>query len=106
MRLHRTKRKDGPTPDSIGLQLEPVPGTDSAIVSSGRVDMTPSQDRLMSAFVQAFGTSGATKAELRAAADMASGSFHRALNRVLQQGFLVNVGTEQRPFYQLGGDVK
>lgn len=103
MRLHRTKRKDGPTPDSLGLRLQPVPGTDSAVVSTGRVDMTPTQDRLVSTFVQAFSESGATKAELRTAAEMSSGSFHRALNRALQQGFLVNVGTEQRPFYRLGG---
>lgn len=105
MHLKRTKRKDGPTPDSHHLKLQSVPGTDSVVVSGGRVDTTPTADRLVSTFVQAFSESGATKAELRAEAAMSSGSFHRALNRALQQGLLVNVGSEQRPFYRAGGEV-
>lgn len=106
MKLRRTKRKDGPTPDNLALRLEPVPGTDSVVVSGGKVDMTPTVDRLMSTFVQAFEHSGATKADLRAAVDMSPGSFHRAVNRALQDSLLVNVGTDQRPFYRLAGEAK
>lgn len=104
MRLHRSKRKDGPTPDSLSLRLESVPGTDSVVVSSGRVDMTPTVEKLMSTFVSTFSESGASKAELRMAVDLQPGSFHRAVNRALRDGLLVNVGTDQRPFYQLGSD--
>lgn len=106
MKLRRTKRKDGPTPDNLALRLEPVPGTDSVVVSGGKVDMTPTVNRLMSTFVQAFDQSGATKADLRAAVELSPGSFHRAVNRALQDGLLVNVGTDQRPFYRLAGEAK
>lgn len=104
MKLRRTKRKDGPTPDNLALRLEPVPGTDSVVVSGGKVDMTPTVDKLMSTFDQAFRHSGATKADLRAAVDLSPGSFHRAVNRALQDSLLVNVGTDQRPFYRLAGE--
>ena len=106
MKLRRTKRKDGPTPDNLSLRLEAVPGTDSVVVSGGRVDTTPTVEKLMSTFVQAFSETGASRADLRSAADMSPGSFHRGLNRALQDGLLVNVGTDQRPFYRLGRDAK
>lgn len=106
MRLRRTKCKDRPTPDSLSLRLEPVPGTESVIVSSAKVDTTPTVERLMSTFVQVFKDSGGTKADLRRAVDMSPGSFHRAVNRALEEGLLVNVGTNQRPFYRLAGEAK
>jgi hypothetical protein len=103
MRLERIKRKDGPTPDQFTLRLEEIPGTDSVVVSGARgVDTTPTVERIMSTYVQLFSASGATKAELRAALDMSPSSFHRGVNRALEQGFLMNTGTDQRPFYKLG----
>jgi len=90
----------------LSLRLEPVPGTDSVVVSGGRVDTTPTVERIVSTFDQAFSESGASKADLRSAVDMSPGSFHRGVNRALQDGLLVNVGTDQRPFYRLGRDAK
>lgn len=102
MKLERSKRKDGPVHDQKTLCLEEVPGTDSVVVSTGRVDMTRTLERLMSGFVSTFGTTGASKAELRSVLDMPTGSFHRGLNQALEQGLLINDGTDQRPFYRLG----
>ena len=104
MRLHRSKRKEGPVEDTLNLRLERIPETDGVVVSRGRVDTTPNLDRLMSAFLSAFSESGASKAELRAAADLPPSSFYRAVNHALRDGLLVNDGTEQRPFYHLGRD--
>lgn len=104
LRLRRTKRKDGPTPDTLALRLEAVEGTDSVVVSGGKVDTTPTVERIMSTFVSTFSETGATKADLRSACDMSSGSFHRGVNRALHDGLLVNVGTDTRPFYRLAGD--
>jgi hypothetical protein len=102
MKLTRTKRKEGPREDTLQLKLSPV--LDSAVVASALgVDMAPSAEQLMSVFMSGFHSTGASKAELRAVAGMASATFHRALNVLLKAGLLVNTGTDQRPFYKAGG---
>lgn len=100
--VERTKRKDGPEEDRHELRLTPTPGTDSATLGvHHRVDMTQSQTRLMSAYMSSFSATGARKSDLRDAADMPSGSFHRALNQLVEAGSLVNTGTDKVPFYTL-----
>lgn len=101
VKLTRTKRKDGPCDDVLRVRLETDKSMKSGfLVSTRDVDMTGSEDTLMSAFMSTFSATGATKAELRDAAGMPSGSFHRALNRLISKGFLVNQGTDARPFYR------
>lgn len=103
LKLYRDKRKDGPTPDTIMLTLSTVPYTESAvIVSTLGVDTRPSARELMSIFVSMFSETGASKAELRNASEMAPSTFHRALNTLVEQGALTNHGTQQRPFYKAG----
>ncbi len=104
VKLTRTKRKDGPTEDVHTLALQMVEHTRSGvIVSAAATDMTGSQRQLMSAFMSAFGATGASKADLRTVSGMAPATFHRALNALVSGGALINTGTEQRPFYQAGG---
>jgi hypothetical protein len=102
MKMTRTKRKEGPREDTLQLKLSPV--LDSAVVASAHgVDMAPSAEQLMSVFMSGFEATGASKAELRAASDMAPATFHRALSALVKGGALVNTGSDQRPFYKAGG---
>lgn len=103
IKLERTKRKDGPREDLHHLALRWVPGTESAAVRSMSAAEKPqNRDLLLSAFMSAFATTGASKAELRILAEMPPASFHRALNALVEDGRLVNTGTEKRPFYKAG----
>jgi len=99
MRMTRTKRKDGPAADALSLMLSVVLNS-AVVVSAAGVDMNANARALMSVFVSAFGTTGGTKSDLRAVAEMPPASFHRALNELVRGGLLVNDGTEHRPFYR------
>lgn len=105
--LDREKHKDGPQDDHHELFLDLIDGTGSGVISVHHpvagVDKTNRADRLLSTFVHHFVHTGASKAELRMVADMPPATFHRAVNDLLQSGKLVNVGSDQRPFYKAGG---
>jgi hypothetical protein len=99
--LNREKRKDGPEYDRHEVKFDPISGTESGAISVHRGGgQTERSDKLLSTFVQHFASIGATKAELRVAADMPSATFHRALSDLLQSGSLINHGTDKRPFYK------
>jgi hypothetical protein len=101
MKLTRTKRKDGPLFDQVSLRLSDT--LDSCVLEDVRgQSQVPSWDRLFRVFADNFADTGASKAELRAVADMPPASFARALNALVNAGQLVNVGTDQRAFYKLG----
>lgn len=101
LRLSREKRKDGPPDDTLSLRLDTV--LDSVVVVSAMgADIKPKSNELLSIFVSSFSATGASKAELRAAANMPPATFHRALNDLLEHGFLINKGSDTRPFYILG----
>ncbi len=97
--LKRTKRKDGPRADHLQIKLSPVLDS-GVIVSALAADMKPNARELMSVFMSAFGSTGATKSDLRNVADMPPASFHRSLNELVNAGTLVNEGTDARPFYK------
>ena len=102
--LTREKRKDGPEHDHHLLRIDPITGTESAVISGHREGgQTPRGQALLSTFVQLFGETGASKSELRAASDMSQGTFYRALSDLLKAGEINNIGTAQRPFYKLAG---
>jgi hypothetical protein len=103
--VDREKRRDGPKDDRHELKLDPIAGTGSAVISVHRAGgQTPSAGRLLSCFVHHFGTTGATKVELRNVAGMPPATFHRAVNDLLKRGQLENTGTDQRPFYMRRGE--
>lgn len=100
LKVYRDKRKNGPLHDELQLTLVPVDTTESAsLVSAAPADITGRAEELMSVYVSAFSATGATKADLRAAADMAPATFHRALNTLVNMGIFVNEATDVRPFY-------
>ena len=98
--LDREKRKDGPQVDSHRLQLDLIDGTESGVIGVSRGHEQSGQThKLLTTFVHNFATTGASKADLRAVADMSPATFHRAINALLQSGDLINTGTDKRPFY-------
>jgi len=101
MKLSRTKRKDGPREDLLQLRLSPVLDS-GVIVSAIAADMNAKARDLMSVFMSAFGSTGATKAELRNVAALPSATFHRSVNELVEGGLLVNTGSDTRPFYIQG----
>jgi len=99
--LNREKRKDGPQNDVHRLRLDAIEGTESCTISVHRgVDKPERADKLLSTFFVHFGSTGASKAELRNVADMPPATFHRALSDLVKSGDLTNTGTEKRPFYK------
>lgn len=107
LKLQRTKRKDGPRDDEHTLSIRWVEGSDSAVIRSLSADRTRSsnQDLMLSAFMSAFASTGASKTELRHVVEMAPATFHRALSALVRDGKLVNSGTEKRPFYKLSPEL-
>lgn len=99
--LRRTKRKDGPRDDEHRFTIEPVPGTESVILSASG-NAPSSRDVILSAYLSAYRETGATKAQLRMASGLAPATFHRALSALVTDGKLVDIGTEKRPHYRLG----
>ena len=99
--LDREKRKDGPEFDRHQFVIDPIEGTNSAVISVHRGGgQTDRADKLLSAFVHHFAQTGASKTELRLVADMTQGTFYRALSDLLASGALINTGTDKRPFYK------
>ena len=99
--LDREKRKDGPEFDRHQFVIDPIEGTSSAVISVHRGgEQTDRANRLLFTFVHHFAESGASKSELRLVADMDPATFYRAVSDLLESGDLINVGTDQRPFYK------
>ena len=99
----REKRKDGPLDDVHDLRIDPVPGTESCVVTVHRGGgQSPRGDKLLSTFVQHFEATGATKAELEKIAGMTHGTFTRAFNDLVKSGDLVPDNPAHRyPLYRV-----
>jgi hypothetical protein len=109
--LTREKRKDGPEYDNHLLRLNPIPGTNSAVIDAGRPESSKSHltettartATLRLIMSQHFSLTGATSTQLRQIAvedgTFTRPTFYRALSDLLESGWLVNTGTEKRPFY-------
>ena len=101
MKLTRTKRKDGEADDLLAMSLRKVGDSGVLEIGLAAADTTPNEQKLLAVMVESFSRSTATKSELRKAADLPSASFHRALNTLLVQGAVVDVGTKSTPRYRL-----
>ncbi|OCB33705.1 hypothetical protein A5675_21670 [Mycobacterium malmoense] len=109
--LRRTKRKDGPEYDHHVFKIDPIPSTDSAVMSvsarhGGDGEALPSarSAELLAIFTQNFETTGASSGTLKAVAEeagMTKTTYYRALNDLMDRGKLVNEGTNQRTHYRL-----
>jgi len=102
------KQKDAAAAEIEPLRLLPVEDScivvqhSHATVGIGRVD-SASDSQLLRVMRESFGTTGATAAQLRDAADLPKTSFYRARNSLVSRGAIRNVGSDIRPFYVLAG---
>lgn len=100
--LEREKRKDGPVDDVHRLRIEPVDGTESAVVSvSGADGLLTRAERVSVIFRQNFGQTGADDAALRTlvlAAGMSESTYARGRDELLKDGRLVNTGTAKKKY--------
>ncbi|HUP68504.1 MAG TPA: AAA family ATPase [Acidimicrobiales bacterium] len=97
------KQKDSRAFEPIKLQRVEVASScvirsQSGVGPTG--ELTASEEALRKAAWDCCGTDGLSTSELMRTADMAHGSFYRALKSLLRGGELVNVGTEKRPRYR------
>jgi AAA domain/Bifunctional DNA primase/polymerase, N-terminal len=106
--LTRQKRKDGPEHDHHLLELDPIPGTNSCVLKSshGLSQGDETGDRaatLRLIMSQHFSLTGATSTQLQKVAvdegPMTRPTYYRAVNDLLESGWLTNTGTDKRPFY-------
>lgn len=101
--LRRTKRKEGPVDDLLRLRLNQVEGTRSAVLSSQNgVGISQNEALVISHMNSHYSETGASRADLSKTLDMPSSTLYRVVNSLEKTGQLVNVGTDKRPFYQLG----
>jgi AAA domain len=104
--LTREKRKDGPEHDHHVLKLGPIAGTDSCVMSShGGVETAERENALRLIVSQHFGSTGASSTELKQVAmdegAMSRSTYYRARDDLLKSGYLINAGTDKRPFYKM-----
>lgn len=100
--LDREKRKDGPQLDVHRLRLDPVEGTESAVMGVARGETNTDRGAvLLSQFKSHFDVTGASATKLQEVSDMPKSTFYRALSDLVKRGDLINTGTSQRPFYKV-----
>lgn len=102
--LSREKRKDGPQEDRHLLKLDPMAGTNSCVMSTYGPETAESRADVLRLIVsQHFVSTGVSRTDLRQMAvdegPMSKATFFRALTDLLECGYLINIGTDQRPFY-------
>lgn len=110
--LNREKRKDGPELDRHLLRLDPIAGTDSCCLKAAHGETTGETAERTAALrlivSHHFVSTGATGAELRRLAvddgTMSRASYYRALTDLVESGYLVNTGTDKRPFYKVNDE--
>ncbi|WP_159944058.1 MULTISPECIES: AAA family ATPase [unclassified Nocardiopsis] len=83
--LRRTKRKDGPLHDHVRLRLEPV--ADSVVLAPVEMGNTGgAEDRILSHLSRDDSHDGPTTTALMQDAQLATSTFYRALNRLVERG--------------------
>ena len=104
--LKRTKRKDGPKDDYHRLRLTPTMGTGSCIVQQTSDTGAGSDTVVMlkKIFVRMFSETGVSHMELRtivAEQGMSHTDFGSARARLIEENWLMNSGTDTRPFWRM-----
>jgi predicted transcriptional regulator len=100
------KQKDAPEQDPFVLVLTPLGS--SAILSHEAVGFDlqtrSSEDRILTVLWDSFGTDGATKTELRDAADLPRTTYYRAVNELLRRGLINEHKQGRSKIYTLAKD--
>lgn len=100
------KQKDAPEQDPFALVLTPLGA--SAILSHEAVGIDlqtrSSEDRILTVLWDSFGTDGASKTELRDAADLPKTTYYRAVNELLRRGLIREQKIGRSKVYTLAKD--
>lgn len=103
--LTTSKQKDAPEQPDMKLALEPI--GDSAILSHEAVGIagltTESEHHVLSVLRDSFGTGGATKTELREAANLPKTSYYRAINDLVNKDLVWKRKDGRSTVYSLPG---
>lgn len=104
IKLDTTKQKDLEEPGPIALRL--VQHLDSAVIQSAdeagvTEDLADSQNAILTALRESFGTTGAPGGRLLEVTGLKKTTFYRSLNRLARDGYIVNTGTRKRPHWEL-----
>jgi hypothetical protein len=85
------KQKDAPEQDPFALVLTPLAG--SAVLSNEGIGIDhltrSSEDRILTVLDTCFGQNGATKTELRDAAELPRSTYYWAVNELLRKGLVI-----------------
>lgn len=106
VRLDNVKQKNEAEHPPILMRL--VPFGESAVLQSHdgvglTEELTTSEQAILQVMWDSFGTTGASKTELKDAVAVPKTSFYRALNLLVSKGKLKNTGTDRRPLYMITG---
>lgn len=107
--LDREKRKDGPDQDSHMLRLSQIEGQESCVIESSHGDARTGSavESVRRIFVSHFLNTGASRSDLRDTAvanGVSRATAYRCVSELVGTGFLVNTGSDARPFYRLGDE--
>lgn len=104
VRIDCTKQKDAEPFDPLLLRLSPC-GESAVLQSQNGVglteELTKSEQIILQAMRDSFGTTGAAGGTLRDLVALPKTSYYRAMNLLVRRGDLHNTGTDKRPFYVL-----
>lgn len=102
--LRMTKQKDGPELPPLHLALVAVEGTDSCAITSAREappgELPAPVAETLAALVEIDVPEGLAATAWKAAADKPDRTFYRHRAGLLEQGLVVNVGTDKTPRYR------
>ena len=102
LQLTNPKQKDAAEADPMTLWV--VPRLHSVVIA-GKPDTptlesrTASETKILSVLLESFGSTGASATALRNATGLAESTFHWALNRLVKDGQVQNLGTRTRTLY-------
>jgi hypothetical protein len=102
LQLTNPKQKDAAEADPMTLWV--VPRLHSVVIA-GKPDTptlesrTASETKILGVLLESFGSTGASATTLRNATGLAESTFHWALNRLVKDGEIQNVGTRARSCY-------
>jgi hypothetical protein len=104
LELTNPKQKDAAEADPITLWV--VPPLQSVVIAgkpdSPTLDLrADSENKILKALLDLFGTTGAAATTLREATGLSKSTFHWALNRLVKDGLVQNLGSRTRTCYAL-----
>lgn len=98
--LSRRKRKDGPLEDTLNLKFSAVSGTPSGVIeAAGSLGSSQTRRDLISHLTSHYSATGGSRSQIVETCGLPKTTAYREINELVTEGFLINQGTQTRPFY-------